>query len=88
MARLTLARKIAAITLTIWKKGVSSTQNSCVGKQFEHRWLKKAFPSLGVLFWGGQSSSGDARFEGSISQCGLACVPRHRVTHYTLCPLG
>jgi len=38
MARLTLARKIAAITLTIWKKGVSSTPNSCGDKQLEHLW--------------------------------------------------
>jgi len=49
MARLTLARKIAAISLTIWKisltiwkKGVdfdaqwTSTPNSCIGKQLEH----------------------------------------------------
>ncbi len=30
MARLTLARKMAAITLTIWKKGVDSTPSSIV----------------------------------------------------------
>jgi len=28
MARLTLARKIAAITLTLWKRGEGSTQNN------------------------------------------------------------
>ncbi len=36
MARLTLARKIAAISLTMWKKGVSFDPNSCIGKQLEH----------------------------------------------------
>jgi ketol-acid reductoisomerase len=38
MARLTLARKIAAITLTMWKKGGVSTPNSCSDKQLEHLW--------------------------------------------------
>jgi len=38
MARLTLARKIATITLTMWKKGVVSTRNSCIGKQLEPLW--------------------------------------------------
>ena len=35
MAHLTLARKIAAITLTLWKKGVGFDPNSCIGKPFE-----------------------------------------------------
>ena len=39
MARLTLARKIAAITLTIWKKGVSfDAANNCIGKPLERLW--------------------------------------------------
>jgi hypothetical protein len=37
MARLTLARKIAAIALTMWKKGASFDPNSCSDKQLEHR---------------------------------------------------
>ena len=36
MARLTLARKIAAISLTIWKKGVEFDPDSCNDKQLEH----------------------------------------------------
>ena len=36
MARLTLARKIATITLTMWKKGVSFDPKNCIGKQLEH----------------------------------------------------
>jgi hypothetical protein len=35
MARLTLARKIATISLTIWKKGGTSTPINCSGKQLE-----------------------------------------------------
>ncbi len=39
MARLTLARKIATITLTIWKKGEwTSTPKNCIGKQLERLW--------------------------------------------------
>jgi hypothetical protein len=38
MARLTLARKIAAISLTIWKKGVDFDPNNCNGKQLERLW--------------------------------------------------
>jgi hypothetical protein len=35
MARLTLARKIASITLTIWKKEWISTPHNCIGKKLE-----------------------------------------------------
>ena len=37
MARLTLARKIATITLTMWKKGASFDPEQLRGKQFEQR---------------------------------------------------
>jgi len=37
MARLTLARKIAAITLTMWKKGASFDPKQLQRKQLEHR---------------------------------------------------
>ena len=36
MARLTLARKIATITLTIWKKGGGFDPQTCIGKQLEY----------------------------------------------------
>ena len=36
MARLTLARKIAAITLTMWKKGVSFDPKELQRQQLEH----------------------------------------------------
>jgi hypothetical protein len=36
MARLTLARKMAAISLTIWKKGVEFDANLCSDQQLEH----------------------------------------------------
>ncbi len=36
MARLTLARKIVAITLPFGRKEWVSTPNSCIGKQVEH----------------------------------------------------
>jgi hypothetical protein len=48
----------------------------------------EAFPSPTILSGGGRSGSRDARFEVSISQNDRPCVLRHRVTHYTLCPLG
>ena len=38
MARLTLARKIAAITLTIWKEECASTPKNYIGKQLERLW--------------------------------------------------
>ena len=36
MARLTPARKIATITLTIWKKGGGFDPQTCIGKQLEY----------------------------------------------------
>jgi hypothetical protein len=36
MARLTLARKIATITLTMWKKEWVSIHKTCLDKQLEH----------------------------------------------------
>ena len=57
MARLTLARKMATITLTIWKKGVSSTPNSCLGKCRLSLSGEAGFPSrefplmMGGRFW-------------------------------------
>jgi hypothetical protein len=38
MARLTLARKIAAITLIVWKKGVSFDAEHLKHKQLECLW--------------------------------------------------
>jgi hypothetical protein len=35
MARLTLARKMAAISLTMWKKGVEFDASNCSDQQLE-----------------------------------------------------
>jgi transposase IS116/IS110/IS902 family protein len=68
MARLTLARKIAAITLTMWKKGASFDPQQ-LSRQAVLASLRKSPFHLGeFLFGGGRSSSEDARFERSISQ--------------------
>ena len=48
MARLTLARKIAAITLTIWKKGVSFDAKQ-LHRQAARASLVTAFPSPGIF---------------------------------------
>ena len=68
MARLTLARKIAAITLThveerseFRPQTVAATSSLSIAE-------KQAFPSHEFFFGGGWSGSEDARFEGSISQ--------------------
>ena len=68
MARLTLARKIATITLTIWKKGVSFDPQQLASASSLSLSGEQAFPSRVILCGGGRSGSGDARFEGSISQ--------------------
>jgi hypothetical protein len=66
MARLTLARKIAAITLTIWKKGLSFDPNSWSTSSLS---IAEEEPSIRrVPSACGRSISRDARFEGSISQ--------------------
>jgi hypothetical protein len=49
--------------------------------------MKQAFPSSRILSGGGQSGSGDARFERSISQNGpalRASAPSHPFTPYAL----
>ena len=90
MARLTLARKIAAIALTLWKKGgtfrrrtteaassLSVAQNSGDLPGFMPRWLAHRFC--------------DARVRGrvSIHSLGAPCAARqHRVSGSILCPLG
>ena len=68
MARLTLARKIAAITLTMWKtrsefrpQTVAVTSSLSIAE-------KQAFTSHEFLVGEDWSGSRDARFEGSISQ--------------------
>jgi len=58
MARLTLARKLVTITFTRWKKGVVSTLNSCVGKQFEPLWRRR-LPLSEFSPGGGRSGSGE-----------------------------
>jgi hypothetical protein len=67
MARLTLARKIASITLTIWKKGVDFDATQ-LHRQDLSVSDEEAFPSPAILSSGGRSGSRDARFEVSISQ--------------------
>jgi transposase len=64
MARLTLARKIAAITLTLWKKGENfdaektnvASRLSVLGDE--------PVPSPVILFWWWSVGSGDARVRG------------------------
>jgi hypothetical protein len=86
MARLTLARKMAAIALIIWKKGVDcQTIESASSLSVLQN---ETFASPTILSDGGRSGSRDARFEVSISQNDRPCVLRRRVTHNTLCPLG
>jgi hypothetical protein len=64
MARLTLARKIAPVTLTMWKKAEwVSIHKTCSGKQLDHI-RGRRLPVPGILSGGGRSDSGDARFEG------------------------
>jgi hypothetical protein len=63
MARLTVARTMAAITLIIWKKGVS----------FDAKHLKQAARAvsgspLRIVHGVGQSGSRDARFEGHFNK--------------------
>jgi hypothetical protein len=67
MARLTLARKMAAITLIIWKKGVDFGQTIESASSLSVS-RNEAFPSPTILSGGGRSGSQDARFEVSISQ--------------------
>jgi hypothetical protein len=74
MARLTLARKMAAITLIVWKKGV----------RFEAQHLKpqtarvsRADPCHpGISSGGGRSGSGDIRVRGRVpaDKLGAACL--------------
>ena len=67
MARLTLARKIAAITLTMWKKGVSFDPPTVAATS--RLSIAEEEPSIPrVPSANGRSVSRDARFEGSISQ--------------------
>ncbi len=68
IARLTLARKMIAITLTLWEKGVS-TRNSCIGKPLEPLWGRRL--SRGFLGWW-SLGFWRARFEGEYQSTRLA----------------
>jgi hypothetical protein len=49
MARLTLARKIAAITLIVWKKGVCFDAQQLNGKCRFERLGKESVPAAGIM---------------------------------------
>src|SRR5208337_5647559 len=88
MARLTLARKIAAISLTLWKKGVKFDPKqlhqqaawASPVKMASHLWE----PSL--RWW--SVGFGRCSVRGEYQSMRSALCAWHRVTHYTLCPLG
>jgi len=91
MARLTLARKIAAITLTLWKRGGTfqrrTTENASRLSIEQNPGDLPGFSCLG----GGQIGSCDARVRGrvSIRSLGALCAAvSHRVSGSILCPLG
>jgi hypothetical protein len=63
MARLTLARKIATITLTTWKKESGFRPQTFAAASSLSISGEEGFPSLGILSRGGRSGSGDAPFE-------------------------
>src|SRR5271163_5317397 len=67
MARLTLARKIAAITLTIWKKGVAFDAKQ-LHRQAAGASLVTGLSVSGDALWWWSVGSRDTRFEVSISQ--------------------
>jgi transposase len=88
LARVTLARKMAAITLILWKKGesefrpqtVAATSRLSIAEKrpfhltsFSSRMVRRVLEMLGSR-------------EVSVHEIGPVCL-RHRVTHYTLCPL-
>ena len=57
MARLTLARKIAAITLIVWKKGVHFDAKQLKYKQLERLGPRVRFHPLGIILGGGSRVS-------------------------------
>jgi len=64
MARLTLARKIAAITLTLWKKGANFDPQQ-LSRQAAWAFPRaEAFPSLAIALRWWSVGSEDARFRG------------------------
>ena len=68
MARLTLARKIAAITLTVWKKGENFDAKKL---ESQAAWASrvKNSPSPVDLSGGGQSGLQTLGFEGEYDAC-------------------
>src|SRR2546427_3003930 len=86
MARLTLARKIAAITLTMWKKGVSfdpkQLQPQAARASLRNR--PSHLSSFSSVVIGRVLEMLGSR-EVSVNEI-WPCVPSHRVTHITLCP--
>ena len=88
MARLTLARKIAAITLIVWKKEVrfdaqlfeTTSSLSVSGRE--------SVPPLGTILGGGGRVLETLGSRGSIHSDKSGPCFRHRVSDFTLCPLG
>ena len=87
MARLTLARKIAAITLIVWKKEVRFDANYLKHKQLERLWqrVRSTWGTILAVAVGFLRRS-DSR--GSIHRKSQARASNTRVSDFTLCPLG